>query len=106
MAGCHFDGRPLMDSFNFIPGSEQYSAWSDKASDDTLSLEEHVDNIFWAKAQNRRGASSQMSMSPSKFLAVEASTVLSSVHTIPILGETIELIPLHHIIFIRLHTMD
>ncbi|XP_061777810.1 myb-related protein A isoform X2 [Nerophis ophidion] len=90
MAGCPFDGRPLMDNFDFISASEQYSAWSDGASDDTLSLEEQVDSSFWAKAENCTGASSQISMSPSKFSAVEASTVLSSI--IPNLAETIELI--------------
>ncbi|XP_061878036.1 myb-related protein A isoform X1 [Entelurus aequoreus] len=123
MAECPFDGRPLMENFDFIPppcqddpdrekrikelelllrsaesevqsrvpyGSEQYSAWSDGASDDTLSFEEQGDSTFWAKTENCRGASSQICTSPSKFLAMEAGRVLSSI--IPNLAETIELI--------------
>uniref|UniRef100_UPI0037E7592F myb-related protein A n=1 Tax=Semicossyphus pulcher TaxID=241346 RepID=UPI0037E7592F len=70
---------------------EQYSAWSDSVSDDTLtssssSLEEQAERRSW------RGPPPQLPVSPSKFLAVEASTVLSTLQTIPEFAETMELI--------------
>ncbi|XP_034562187.1 myb-related protein A isoform X2 [Notolabrus celidotus] len=70
---------------------EQYSAWSDGVPDDTLttsnsSLEEQEERRSW------RGPPPQLPVSPSKFLAVEASTVLSTLQTIPEFAETMELI--------------
>ncbi|CAJ1082212.1 Hypothetical predicted protein [Xyrichtys novacula] len=70
---------------------EQYSPWSDSVSDDALtagssSLEGQPERRSW------RGPPSQLPVSPSKFLAVEASTVLSTLHTIPEFAETMELI--------------
>ncbi|XP_074550095.1 myb-related protein A isoform X2 [Halichoeres trimaculatus] len=70
---------------------EQYSSWSDSVSDDTMttsssSLEEQAERRPW------RGPPPQLPVSPSKFLAVEASTVLSTLQTIPEFAETMELI--------------
>ncbi|XP_054621106.1 myb-related protein A isoform X2 [Dunckerocampus dactyliophorus] len=76
---------------------EQYSTWLDDLSEETLaasssSLEEQVDRSSWSKPENPRGDSSKMPVSPGKFLAVEASTVLSSLQTMPDFAETMELI--------------
>ncbi|XP_020500617.2 myb-related protein A isoform X1 [Labrus bergylta] len=70
---------------------EQYSAWSDSVSDDTLttsssSIEEQAEIRSW------RGPPPPLPVSPSKFLAVEANTVLSTLQTIPEFAETMELI--------------
>ncbi|XP_074478788.1 myb-related protein A isoform X1 [Sebastes fasciatus] len=76
---------------------EQYSAWSDSLSDDTLttsssSLEEQAERRPWRGPEIPQGPPPQLPVSPSKFLAVEASTVLSSLQTIPEFAETMELI--------------
>ncbi|XP_042255922.1 myb-related protein A isoform X2 [Thunnus albacares] len=76
---------------------EQYSAWSDSVSDDTLttsssSLEEQAERRPWRGPEIPRGPPAQLPVSPSKFLAVEASTVLSTLQTIPEFAETMELI--------------
>lgn len=78
-----------------IPQSlEPYSAWSDSVSDDTLttsssSLEEQAERRPWRGPEIPQA---QLPVSPSKFLAVEASTVLSTLQTIPEFAETMELI--------------
>ncbi|XP_008306006.1 myb-related protein A isoform X2 [Cynoglossus semilaevis] len=76
---------------------EPYSAWSDGVSSDTLatsssSLEEQGDREPWRGPEIPQGPLTQLPVSPSKFLAVEASTVLSSLQTIPEFAETMELI--------------
>uniref|UniRef100_A0A3Q1GNU7 V-myb avian myeloblastosis viral oncogene homolog-like 1 n=1 Tax=Acanthochromis polyacanthus TaxID=80966 RepID=A0A3Q1GNU7_9TELE len=76
---------------------EPYSAWSDSVSDDNLttsssSLEEPAERRAWRGPEIPQGPPSQLPVSPSKFLAVEASTVLSTLQTIPEFAETMELI--------------
>ncbi|XP_023272597.1 myb-related protein A [Seriola lalandi dorsalis] len=76
---------------------EQYSAWSDSVSDDTLttsssSLEEQAERRPWTGPEISQGPPAPLPVSPSKFLAVEASTVLSTLQTIPEFAETMELI--------------
>ncbi|XP_028288372.1 myb-related protein A isoform X2 [Parambassis ranga] len=76
---------------------EPYSAWSDGVSDDTLttsssSLEEQAERRPWRGPEIPQGPPAQLPVSPSKFLAVEASTVLSTLQTIPEFAETMELI--------------
>ncbi|XP_041670234.1 myb-related protein A [Cheilinus undulatus] len=81
----------LPDSSDFMQSLEQYSPWSDGVSDDTLttssSIEEQAERRSW-----RGPPPSQLHVSPSKFLSVEASTVLSTLQTIPEFAETMELI--------------
>ncbi|KAG5268794.1 hypothetical protein AALO_G00216570 [Alosa alosa] len=73
---------------------EQYSSWSDSLTDDTMtttgSLEEG--NMEMCRSSEGRGSGMSHYGSPSKFLAVEASAVLSTLHTIPEFAETMELI--------------
>ncbi|KAL7373426.1 hypothetical protein ABVT39_006502 [Epinephelus coioides] len=77
--------------------AEQYSSWSDSVSDDTMtrsnsSLEEQAERRPWRSPEIPQGPPPQLPVSPSKFLAVEASTVLSTLQTIPEFAETMELI--------------
>ncbi|KAL2085181.1 hypothetical protein ACEWY4_018501 [Coilia grayii] len=73
---------------------EQYSSWSDSLTDDTMtttgSLEEG--NMEMCRSGEGRGSGMPPYASPSKFLAVEASAVLSTLQTIPEFAETMELI--------------
>ncbi|KAM4534172.1 myb-related protein A isoform 2-T2 [Odontesthes bonariensis] len=76
---------------------EPYPAWSDSVSDDTLttsssSLEERAERGLWRGPGIPPGAPAQLPVSPSKFLAAEANTVLSNLQTIPEFAETMELI--------------
>ncbi|XP_042366595.1 myb-related protein A isoform X1 [Plectropomus leopardus] len=95
-SGHLMDGLP--DNSGFISQSlEQYSAWSDSVSDDTMttsssSLEEQAERRPWRSPEVPQGPPPQLPVSPSKFLAVEASTVLSTLQTIPEFAETMELI--------------
>uniref|UniRef100_A0A3P8RAB4 V-myb avian myeloblastosis viral oncogene homolog-like 1 n=1 Tax=Astatotilapia calliptera TaxID=8154 RepID=A0A3P8RAB4_ASTCA len=73
------------------------SSWPDSVSDDTLttsssSLEEQAERRPWEGPEIPQGAPAPLPVSPSKFLAVEASTVLSTLQTIPEFAETMELI--------------
>ncbi|XP_029313791.1 LOW QUALITY PROTEIN: myb-related protein A [Cottoperca gobio] len=75
----------------------RYSSWSDGLSDDTLttsssSLEEQAESRPWRGPEIPQGPPPQLPVSPSKFLSVEASTVLSTLQTIPEFAETMELI--------------
>lgn len=72
----------------FDQNMEQYSTWSDSSS----SLEDQFERRSWRGPKNPHGPSPQLPVSPSKFLAVEASTVLSTLQTIPEFAETMELI--------------
>lgn len=56
------------------------------------SLEEQAERPSWQGPEIPQGPPSQLPVSPSKFLAVEASTVLSTLQTIPEFAETMELI--------------
>ncbi|XP_051015278.1 myb-related protein A isoform X3 [Acomys russatus] len=75
------------------PGS--FSSWSgsflmDESMSNTLNnLEEHT-NEFYSMDENQTVSAQQNS--PTKFLAVEANAVLSSLQTIPEFAETLELI--------------
>ncbi|XP_041824382.1 myb-related protein A isoform X2 [Melanotaenia boesemani] len=76
-----------------------YPAWSDSVSvsDDTLttsnsSLEEQAERGPWRGSEIPAGPPAQIPVSPSKFMAVEASTVLSNLQAIPDFAETMELI--------------
>ncbi|XP_031706066.1 myb-related protein A isoform X1 [Anarrhichthys ocellatus] len=76
---------------------EPYSAWSDSVSDDALttsssSIEEQAERRPWRGPDVPQGPPPQLPVSPSKFLAVEASAVLSTLQTIPEFAETMELI--------------
>ncbi|XP_051267142.1 myb-related protein A isoform X3 [Dicentrarchus labrax] len=87
----------LPDNSGFMSSLEQYSAWSESVSDDTLttsssSLEEQAERRPWKGSEIPQGPPPQLPVSPSKFLAVEASTVLSTLQTIPEFAETMELI--------------
>lgn len=103
MGGFPFEphGGHMMDSLpensSFISSLEQYPAWPDSVSDDTLttsssSLEEQAERRPWKGPEIPQGAPAPLPVSPSKFLAVEASTVLSTLQTIPEFAETMELI--------------
>ncbi|XP_041817311.1 myb-related protein A [Chelmon rostratus] len=103
MGGYPYDPQNghLMDSLpnssDFILSLEQYSAWSDSVSDDTLttsssSLEDQAEKRSWRGPDIPQGPPPQLHVSPSKFLAIEASTVLSTLQTIPEFAETMELI--------------
>uniref|UniRef100_A0A672IXK5 V-myb avian myeloblastosis viral oncogene homolog-like 1 n=1 Tax=Salarias fasciatus TaxID=181472 RepID=A0A672IXK5_SALFA len=77
--------------------AESYSTWSDGVSDDTMttsssSIEEQAERAAWRGPEVPQGPPVQLPVSPSKFLAVEASTVLSTLQTIPEFAETMELI--------------
>ncbi|KAM4605916.1 myb-related protein A [Polymixia lowei] len=76
---------------------EHYSAWSDSMSDDALttsssSLEERAEGRPWRGPEVPQGPAGHLPVSPSKFLSVEANTVLSTLQTIPEFAETMELI--------------
>ncbi|KAM8881111.1 myb-related protein A isoform 3-T3 [Synchiropus picturatus] len=106
--GYNFDhhGRPMMDSLldspDFLLGMEPYSSWSDSMSDDTLttsssSLEEQAERRQWRDPDARRGPPPRLAVSPSKFLSVEASSVLSTLQSIPDFAETMELMDSEHV---------
>ncbi|XP_076869497.1 myb-related protein A isoform X2 [Brachyhypopomus gauderio] len=73
---------------------ENYSGWNDSMADDTMattgSLEEG--GVARCRVGGACTPSAPLHISPSKFLAVEASAVLSTLHTIPEFAETMELI--------------
>ncbi|XP_026148448.1 myb-related protein A isoform X2 [Mastacembelus armatus] len=76
---------------------EQYSAWSDSVSDDTLttsssSLEEDAEITPWRGMEMPQGPPAELPVSTNKFLAVEDSIVPSTLQTIPEFAETMQLI--------------
>ncbi|XP_006880487.1 PREDICTED: myb-related protein A isoform X3 [Elephantulus edwardii] len=78
-----------------VPSTGSFSSWSgsflmdDSMSNTLNSLEEHTSE-FYSMEENQT-VSAQHS-SPTKFLAIEANAVLSSLQTIPEFAETLELI--------------
>ncbi|XP_053517231.1 myb-related protein A isoform X7 [Artibeus jamaicensis] len=78
-----------------VPAPGNFSSWSgsflmDDSTSNTLnSLEEHTSE-FYSMDENQTLTAQQNS--PTKFLAVEANAVLSSLQTIPEFAETLELI--------------
>ncbi|KAM9553575.1 myb-related protein A-like isoform 2-T2 [Salvelinus alpinus] len=93
---------------------ERYSSWADGVSDDTMttsssSLEDQAEGGWrgvkegrgpsmelaeegWRGPEEGRGLQVQHHVSPSKFLSVEANSVLSTLQTIPEFAESMELI--------------
>ncbi|CAB1341053.1 unnamed protein product [Coregonus sp. 'balchen'] len=93
---------------------ERYSSWADSVSDDTMttsssSLEDQTEGGWrgaekgrvppveqaeegWKGPEEGRGLQVQHDVSPSKFLSVEANSVLSTLQAIPEFAETMELI--------------
>ncbi|XP_014444072.1 myb-related protein A isoform X3 [Tupaia chinensis] len=78
-----------------FPSPGSFSSWSgsflmdDSMSNNINSLEEHASE-FYSMDENQTMSAQQNS--PTKFLAVEANAVLSSLQTIPEFAETLELI--------------
>ncbi|XP_031440111.1 myb-related protein A isoform X2 [Clupea harengus] len=74
---------------------EQYSSWSDSLTDDTMTTTGSLEDgsmEMCRSDEGGRGSGMSHYISPSKFLAVEASAVLSTLQTIPEFAETMELI--------------
>uniref|UniRef100_A0AAY4AJ24 Uncharacterized protein n=1 Tax=Denticeps clupeoides TaxID=299321 RepID=A0AAY4AJ24_9TELE len=71
--------------------TEQYSSWSDGLTDDSMTTTGSLEGGNRDLGQPDK-AQGPLSISPSKFLAVEASAVLSTLQTIPEFAETMELI--------------
>ncbi|KAM6214444.1 myb-related protein A isoform 3-T3 [Rhynchocyon petersi] len=78
-----------------VPLTGSFSSWSgsflmdDSMSNTLNSLEEHTSE-FYSMDENQTVSTQQNS--PTKFLAIEANAVLSSLQTIPEFAETLELI--------------
>ncbi|KAM9626473.1 myb-related protein A isoform 4-T4 [Trichechus inunguis] len=78
-----------------VPSTGNFSSWSgsflmdDSMSNTLNSLEEHTSE-FYSMDENQTVSAQQNS--PTKFLAIEANAVLSSLQTIPEFAETLELI--------------
>uniref|UniRef100_A0A8C2JHF1 V-myb avian myeloblastosis viral oncogene homolog-like 1 n=1 Tax=Cyprinus carpio TaxID=7962 RepID=A0A8C2JHF1_CYPCA len=73
---------------------ESYSSWSDSLPDDTVTTAESVEDrgVEMCRLEEGQPAGMPLPVSPSKFLAAEASAVLSTLETIPEFAETMELI--------------
>ncbi|XP_013995454.2 myb-related protein A isoform X1 [Salmo salar] len=75
----------------FVPNTEgHYSSWSSSLTDDGLT--NTTLSSLGNQSMEGRGSAVYTPVSPSRFLAVEASAVLSSLQTIPEFAETLELI--------------
>uniref|UniRef100_A0A8C9U770 MYB proto-onco like 1 n=1 Tax=Scleropages formosus TaxID=113540 RepID=A0A8C9U770_SCLFO len=72
----------------------RYSSWSDNMTDDTVTTMSSLEDqsVEFCQAEGNQGPMASVQTSPSKFLAVEASAVLSSLQTIPEFAETLDLI--------------
>ncbi|XP_051970888.1 myb-related protein A [Xyrauchen texanus] len=83
-----------VEVFSFMSNPESYSSWSDSLPDDTVTTTESLDDRGGELCQLQEGqaAAVPLPVSPSKFLAAEASAVLSTLETIPEFAETMELI--------------
>uniref|UniRef100_A0A8C2JHF3 V-myb avian myeloblastosis viral oncogene homolog-like 1 n=1 Tax=Cyprinus carpio TaxID=7962 RepID=A0A8C2JHF3_CYPCA len=76
-------------------GPQGYSSWSDSLPDDTVTTTtESVEDrgVELRHLEEGQPATMPLPVSPSKFLAAEASAVLSTLETIPEFAETMELI--------------
>uniref|UniRef100_A0A671T8M3 V-myb avian myeloblastosis viral oncogene homolog-like 1 n=1 Tax=Sinocyclocheilus anshuiensis TaxID=1608454 RepID=A0A671T8M3_9TELE len=73
---------------------ESFSSWSDSLPDDTVTTAESVEDrgVELCRLEEGQPAAMPLPVSPSKFLAAEASAVLSTLETIPEFAETMELI--------------
>ncbi|XP_034044585.1 LOW QUALITY PROTEIN: myb-related protein A-like [Thalassophryne amazonica] len=90
---------------------EQYTAWSDNMSDDTIttsgsSVEKQGRESPWRGSGILDGPPAQLTISPSKFLADEAGTVLSTLHTIPEFAESMELMDSDPVIWSKVASFD
>ncbi|XP_068604273.1 myb-related protein A [Brachionichthys hirsutus] len=95
MGGYPYDphGGQLMDTLPdnsaFISRAELYSEWTGDIADDASTPRSNNPG----KREDRRSwLPPQLHVSPSRFLAAEASSVLSALHAIPAFAETMELI--------------
>uniref|UniRef100_A0A8C1FCG4 MYB proto-onco like 1 n=1 Tax=Cyprinus carpio carpio TaxID=630221 RepID=A0A8C1FCG4_CYPCA len=80
---------------SFMSNPEGYSSWSDSLPDDTVTTTtESVEDrgVELRHLEEGQPATMPLPVSPSKFLAAEASAVLSTLETIPEFAETMELI--------------
>ncbi|XP_052452489.1 myb-related protein A isoform X3 [Carassius gibelio] len=79
---------------SFMSNPESYSSWSDSLPDDTVTTTESMEDrgVEVCRLEQGRPAGMPLPVSPSKFLAAEASAVLSTLETIPEFAETMELI--------------
>ncbi|XP_050954822.1 myb-related protein A isoform X2 [Labeo rohita] len=79
---------------SFMSNPESYSSWSDSLPDETVTTTESVEDrgVELCRLEEGRPARMPLPVSPSKFLAAEASAVLSTLETIPEFAETMELI--------------
>ncbi|KAF4075660.1 hypothetical protein AMELA_G00221380 [Ameiurus melas] len=87
---------------------ESYSSWSDSLADDTMSTTGTIEEsgVELGRAEKGRAPSVPLHVSPSKFLAAEASAVLSSLQTIPEFAETIDLIDSDPIVWSEVGSFD
>ncbi|XP_041697928.2 myb-related protein A isoform X2 [Coregonus clupeaformis] len=87
--GQYMDSVP--ETSFFVPNTEgHYSSWSSSLTDDGLT--NTTLSSLGDQSMEGHGSAVYTPMSPSRFLAVEASAVLSSLQTIPEFAETLELI--------------
>ncbi|XP_062841707.1 myb-related protein A [Trichomycterus rosablanca] len=84
----------ITESSSFISIPESYSSWSDSLPDDTVNTTGSPEQTNGELCRSEKGCTPvvPLQVSPSKFLAAEASAVLSSLGTIPDFAETISLI--------------
>ncbi|XP_033914976.2 myb-related protein A-like isoform X2 [Acipenser ruthenus] len=83
----------IQDTSVCVPQSERFSSWSSSGcmtNTTVSSLEDQ--SVEHCRAEQPPSTAVPQQPSPSKFLAVEASAVLSSLQTIPEFAETLELI--------------
>uniref|UniRef100_A0A673NMF5 V-myb avian myeloblastosis viral oncogene homolog-like 1 n=1 Tax=Sinocyclocheilus rhinocerous TaxID=307959 RepID=A0A673NMF5_9TELE len=74
-------------------GPRRYSSWTDSLPDDTTTTESvEGRGVELCRLEEGQPATMPLPVSPSKFLAAEASAVLSTLETIPEFAETMELI--------------
>ncbi|XP_016309452.1 myb-related protein A-like isoform X2 [Sinocyclocheilus anshuiensis] len=78
---------------SFMSNPESYSSWTDSLPDDTTTTESvEGRGVELCRLEEGQPATMPLPVSPSKFLAAEASAVLSTLETIPEFAETMELI--------------